>query len=334
MEFKKYGSIENSYQIKTINKVKEEGKADGEWVVQEKVHGSNFSIWTDGKEVKCAKRSGWINEDENFNSWETVVTDEFEKKVLDMFSNNCKESLVLCGELFGGNYPHPDVVKHNVSRVQKGVFYCPDVKFYCFDILIDGKLIDIGNVGVLCEMYGIFYANTLFKGSLEEALTYENKFQTTIPAKLGLPEIEGNFCEGTVIKPVTAKFLGNGSRIIFKNKNDTFQERKQEGRDDRIKAVLEPLEGKALEAYEGILRYITENRLQNVLSKLGEVTQRDFGKISGLFNKDIIEDFQKDYGEDFEKLDKADRKKVTKEMSKAAATLIRDNFVNIINGEF
>lgn len=333
MEFKKYGSIENTYNTKTINKVKEEGKADGIWHVQEKVHGANFSIWCDGHDVRYAKRSGWIEEGEKFNNWK-LIDERLRSAVLTMFRWTCQESLVLCGEIFGGGYPHPDVKKHNVSRIQKGVHYTPDVNFYCFDILVDGLLVPIPKMEALCQMCGIFFANSLFTGTLEECLLYTNKFQTTIPIRLGLPEIEDNVCEGTVIKPESPKFLGNGSRIIFKNKNEIFQERKQEGRSGRIKTIFEPMEGEVLQNFETISRYVTENRLRNVLSKLEAITQRDFGKLAGLFNKDIIEEFQKDYGDTFEKLDKTDRKKVTKEMSKIAATLIRDNFVNIINGEF
>ncbi|RTZ48577.1 hypothetical protein EJ377_12530 (plasmid) [Chryseobacterium arthrosphaerae] len=36
-------------------------------MVQEKVHGANFSFFTDGKEIKIGKRTAFIEKDENFS---------------------------------------------------------------------------------------------------------------------------------------------------------------------------------------------------------------------------------------------------------------------------
>ena len=60
MKFRKYSSIENTSRTKTINYITETGNADGKWVSTLKIHGANYSIWTDGKDVKCGKRSGFI----------------------------------------------------------------------------------------------------------------------------------------------------------------------------------------------------------------------------------------------------------------------------------
>lgn len=43
-----------------------EGLTGGEWVVTEKIHGSNFCFTTDGKEIKCAKRNALIEDDKSF----------------------------------------------------------------------------------------------------------------------------------------------------------------------------------------------------------------------------------------------------------------------------
>ena len=42
---------------------------------------------------------------------------------------------------------------------------------------------------------------------------------------------------------------------------------------------------------EEIAKYITENRLNNVVSKIGTITQKDFGKLLGLYSKDVLEEF-------------------------------------------
>lgn len=62
MEFKKYNSIENSYQDDFISSIIEQGFGDLEYVVQEKVHGANLSFITDGHKILSAKRTELINE--------------------------------------------------------------------------------------------------------------------------------------------------------------------------------------------------------------------------------------------------------------------------------
>ena len=69
MDFKKYNSIENSYQIEFLNEIKEQGFYDLEYVVQEKVHGANLSFITNGKDIISAKRTELITDDENFHLW-------------------------------------------------------------------------------------------------------------------------------------------------------------------------------------------------------------------------------------------------------------------------
>ena len=62
MIFRKYDTIENVYNTEFINKIFSERKSSGSWVVHEKIHGSNFSIWYDGSEVQFASRSGFIGD--------------------------------------------------------------------------------------------------------------------------------------------------------------------------------------------------------------------------------------------------------------------------------
>ena len=60
MEFRKYNSIENSYQLDFLNEIREQGFCDQEFVVQEKVHGANICFITDGKQIQSAKRTELI----------------------------------------------------------------------------------------------------------------------------------------------------------------------------------------------------------------------------------------------------------------------------------
>ncbi|MDN5422778.1 MAG: hypothetical protein L0G39_16725, partial [Chryseobacterium sp.] len=48
MIFKTYNSIENAYQARVIDQIRLQGFGDEVFIVQEKVHGANFSFFTDG----------------------------------------------------------------------------------------------------------------------------------------------------------------------------------------------------------------------------------------------------------------------------------------------
>ena len=73
MEFKKYKSIENSYQDGFISSIIEQGFGDLEFVIQEKVHGANLSFITDGQNILSAKRTELILDSEEFYSSKFVL---------------------------------------------------------------------------------------------------------------------------------------------------------------------------------------------------------------------------------------------------------------------
>lgn len=336
MEFKKYTSIENTYRNSEINYIQSNALDRGEFIVEEKVHGAQFSFRYDGKEIKCARRTAFLEENENFYKWKTVLEEErphieaLYEMLVDKYDNLY---ITIHGELFGGGYNHPNVEKYQGSkRVQGEIEYCPNNRFYAFDLMInDMYCINIEDVKVLFEKAGFFYAKTLFKGTFAEVLAYPNKFQTKIPEWLGLPPIENNICEGVVIKPNVNTFYANGSRLVLKNKNEKFTEKNKV---KKTKVVVN-LSEEGLSYLDIAMSYVTENRLRNVLSKIGEVTQQDFGKIKGLFTQDIMLDFEKENPEiNIDDLGKAEKKKWQNEFGNHIASLIRKNFLNIIDGDF
>ena len=111
---------------------------------------------------------------------------------------------------------------------------------------------------------------------------------------MGLPAIDDNICEGIVIRPVVPMYLRNGSRVLIKSKNERFAEKKSVKK--RNKLFAEPIPfSEALQTLiaEGEA-YVTVNRLINVVSHIGEVHfPKDFGKVMGLFSKDVLDDFSK-----------------------------------------
>jgi len=331
MRFKKYFDIENSYRKKFIDIVVAEKLDEGEFVVQEKAHGANLSFWYDGKDLKSAKRSGFIKD--NFYDYKPVEGKNRER-VKNLYAILKKEAfdfseLAVYGELVGGTYPHKDVEKDtSATRIQKGIFYTPHNEFYA----VDAKLLDVDKFNQVMEMAGFLYAKTIFRGTFEECLKYPNSFPSQISVWLGLPELEDNICEGVVIKPVIPQFLSDTTRVILKNKNEKWAE-KAKAR-DRPKKPQMTLSAKGEELFSEMGSLITENRLRNVLSKIGPIGQKEFGKLIQLFSKDILEEFFKDHIEEYNGVEKKEQKQLTRKLSQKCAELIRLNFMNIVDGEF
>lgn len=326
--FKKYNSIENTYRDEFLERIKTHGFWRNEFVVQEKVHGSNLSFWTeDGKSFFSAKRTGIIEKNEKFYNYETVLKNI--KPKLELLWHSIKtdfpelSQLTIFGELFGGDYPHPEIeIDKNSIMVQKGIFYSPQNHFYAFDIMLNReKYLDVNIANRYFASVNLLHAKTLFTGSIEKCMNHKNDFNTTIPDEFGLPSLEPNIVEGVVIRPIKTSYFNNGVRVILKNKNEKWSENKKYHKS--ISQYDEPSE-KVVKLQEAIITYVTENRLNNVISKIGEITQKDFGRVLGMFNKDVVEDFTKDYHKLLEELDKKEVKLINKSIGSTAMELVKN----------
>ncbi|RLJ23547.1 Rnl2 family RNA ligase [Chryseobacterium sp. 7] len=336
MIFKTYNAIENAYQARVIEQIRIQGFGDEVFIVQEKVHGANFSFFTDGKEIKIAKRTAFIDKDEKFFNAHQIL-ERYRKNVLEVFQivktiYPDVETVVIYGELFGGGYKHKEVeaVKDAV-KVQKGIEYAPHNEFYAFDIKLNGiTYLDTEVVNHIFEKTGFFYAKILFQGTLEEALRYPNVFNSKIPAWLGLPELEDNICEGTIVKTMKTKYFGNGARIILKNKNEKWVEKSKMVKKE-AKTVQKQVHfsEKAQEIWEEIQRYATVNRLNNVVSKIGEFEPKMIGKVIGLFSQDILEDFQKDFPAAFTAIEKEEQKRINKKLNSLVIDFIKEELMTL-----
>ena len=325
--FKKYNSIENSYRQAFLDLIKSHGFWEQTYIVQEKAHGANLSYWTtDGRQFFAAKRTSKIGFGEKFYNYDRILTD-LQPKFTKIWQavkrkNPTLTQLTFFGELIGGDYPHQSVaIDNTASKVQKGIYYSPHNVFFAFDILLNGEtFLEAEEANTYFEQQDILHAKTLFKGNLEDCLNYPNSFETTIPATLGLPALTPNICEGVIIKPIKPCFFGGGSRVILKNKNEQWSENTKYHQPIRTTA---PLSEKVLQLQEVILTYATENRLHNVLSKIGPVTHKDIGKVLGLFNKDIVDDFFKDYEEVVAELEKKELKTIKKGIGRTTASMVK-----------
>ena len=333
ISFKKYNSIENTFDKDFVERIYTEGFDQQEFVVQEKVHGSNVCLVTDGSSVSFGKRTGFVEAGEKFYNFEELL-ERYTSKVISLFSTvhdvfpNTK-TLSVFGEMFGGKYPHPDIKnKANSMIIQKGVYYCPNHEFYAFDLYLttedSGYFLPVDDTNTFFEQCGFFYAKTLFRGTLSACLQYPNDSPSMISRWLGLPPIEDNICEGIVIRPVQPTYLHNGARILLKNKNARFAEKKA------VKKRTPKLfvDASYSESLNHLLpvseQYVTENRLNNVISKIGQLSiPKEMGKLIGLFSKDVIEDFLKEHSGKYAALEKSEQKILNRHINSLATELIK-----------
>ena len=328
MNFKKFNSIENVQHQRYLDKVVEEGKANQEFVVTEKVHGANFSMHYNGIDFKIASRSGFIGLEGNFYGVNNHIDSLKERilKLYDLLGNGGEVSVY--GEWFGGFFPD-NVSPAGTKRVQKEVCYCPHNDFYGFDIVKDDVHLNVDDRNDIFAKSGYHYARVLKRGTLQECLDYPNDFLTTIPHYYGLPDIEGNIAEGTVIEPVEYCTFLTGSRIIFKNKNEKFKEGKE--RKPQVKEDIK-LSDKALEKLNWLLGCVNKNRRNAVVSKFDFIDEKKFGPLMGSYIVDIIDEYRSEFEEEIEQdIDEKEAKKIKKELSKAVQLNIREDFINIID---
>ena len=333
LQFKKYNSIENTFDKDFMEKIRLEGLDKQEFVVQEKVHGSNFCFVTDGITITAGKRTGFIEADEKFYDYEELL-ERYKQRVTNLFSIvktkfTDVQTLSIFGEMFGGKYPHPEVKNDNRTMlIQKGVSYCPQHEFYAFDLYVNtsetGYFLSVDEANALFEQGGFFYAKSLFSGSLDDCLRYPNEFPSQISAWLGLPPIDDNICEGVVIRPVSPCYLSNGSRVLLKSKNARFAEKKAVKK-RAPKLLIEPTYSVELNALLPVTEeYITENRLNNVMSKIGQISiPKETGKLIGLFSKDILDDFLKEHSGEYAAIEKSEQKILNRHINMKATELIK-----------
>lgn len=304
MEFKRFSSLENSYRQNLINKVQYEGKDTGQWIVTEKIHGANFSFWCDGTEVRVASRTQFV--DGTFFNCQAVIN-QYSDNIMSLFHGaNQGSVLVVYGELFGGN-------------IQKEVEY-GEKDFKAFDVVWDGKPINKLEAEEDCEAHGISFVPIILVGSFAQCLNVGNTFRSTLT-----PEgyDEENISEGLVIEPIEPNYLNNGTRIYFKNKTESFSEKK---RQPKQKQVFELSEEES-DLMNEILEYNTASRVLNVLSKVGEITNKDFGKVLGLTTQDLLEDFVKDTEKDPKKIAENNWKQFLKLLQVEVGKTVREEFL-------
>lgn len=220
-----------------------------------------------------------------------------------------------------------------VSAVQNDSFpqYSPDLHFYAFDIKYklsadteEYRTLTFDEATAIFEAIpGLLYARPIIRGKLSKVAAFNvETFTTTIPALVGMGDypLKGNWAEGIVVKHSRRgepSFDPKGLTII-KIKSTAFQEistdRLQGPRIDEMeelrRASIQTLgvqlpdigsvfcDAEQRKSAEHLLNHVCENRLKNVLSKLGSdpfeneaITPTD---LATLLAKDALKDFLKE----------------------------------------
>ncbi|CCW71323.1 unnamed protein product [Phytomonas sp. Hart1] len=323
-EFSPYVEIDLPTDTR-IDTIRRSGIADQDWIVTEKVHGTNFGIYLiDETTMRFAKRSGIMDPNENFFGYHTLI-DEMTTQIR-MLAALIKQKygigrigrLIMNGELFGARYKHPLVPKStkwctmpNGKRfpisgveIQREPFpqYSPELHFYTFDVKysVSGAEQDFVLLGYddfieLCaRVPKLLYARALVRGTLDQCLAFDvENFKTPLPALLGLGNypLEGNLAEGVVIRHCKrgdpALEARNVSTII-KLRCSSFMELKHPGKQEELKTTFfNTVRAGALQRTKGNLTVILESMLPQVEAAANELLLNHVseGRLNNVFSK-------------------------------------------------
>lgn len=273
-----------------------------DYVVTEKIHGANMSIYVrlvDGElKVQFARRNGFLNESDHFFNFQSLQDDLTDKALA--LHDEIGEDIIIYGELFG---------KFDGTQINKGVYYGEDLLYYPFDIYIVNRRDYMPALQAinLFKQFGFNEIPIVQIGKFDEVISFDVKnFKSLI-----VPDYEGdNYAEGVVIKPNTSYYTEKGERVIIKKKHPQFDEIIGKGKNRKIKDIkietFDDVPEFITDLGNDMLRYITENRLNNVLSKYTEEEKANNAKMVGMFVQDVWKEYNDD--NDIPKLKKKEKK--------------------------
>lgn len=322
--FSEYEKMPKSFKKLSLSEKEYSGLNKVQWIVTEKVHGANFSFIYQDKQLKFAKRKDLLSWKDDFFGFQMVVNN-IEDRIIQLFEQLSTDieagTYIIYGELFGGEYPHPDVeADKNVQAIQTGIYYSPSVAFYAFDIAIqpgdaESKYyLDYEDSLQYFEKYRLIHAKSLFIGKLSDAINFNIRINSTIPKQLNLPALEKNLIEGVVIKPLSMKSCKIvKSRPIIKLKNPEFDEEDQFHQANRWSYIPDVSSNSEDLSYivDELRNYITVNRLNSAVSKIGPLDHANEQRINDIkeeFLTDVITDFNESYDKLLDELSGKQRK--------------------------
>lgn len=275
MEFMKYPSLSNSYKLSR----QALAMKDMLWYATEKIHGSNVSIVVDDEgNVEVAKRTSFLNErDKSFFKMYKFIEEN------PSVVNGLKSYLI----------------KHGAKQIHAfGEFYGFKVQPLQYDITKERETdFKIFNVIVVYDDETIVYPRTWLSKVVESKylvpVTVMGTLHELLKQELPVESIYGGISEGQVYQPAFPYTLDGKTQFMgIKRKTKEFAEVANHP------APKEPKEKDSIEfveLMEDVTRYITKNRMVNVLSHGGlELVNENIGKMMIEFKADILKEYMRD----------------------------------------
>lgn len=216
---------------------------------------------------------------------------------------NIKQLQLYC-ELFGGKFKGK--TDKGYKCVQRNTSYLAsnDIMAYDLKLTFDDDSYIYYDMSKLIELFNVLQLSLRLVpivkiGTLDEIMALNPKFITNVPKLFGLEELEDNFAEGYVVKPMNEmKFRDDEcSRLVFKYKNPSFSEVVAE---EETKPVEKTMSIQQI-YFEKLKVYVTENRFNNLVTKhvddwLNATITKDIElMLITKFTDDIKIDFIKDH---------------------------------------
>lgn len=278
MNFLKYPSLTNHYALGKDRRIPY--VYDDVWYATEKIHGANISIVTaKGTEgVGLAKRSGFLTlDDKQFGGFKTWVSEQGAELVNSLNKFLDWEGVTQVhafGEYFGGKVQRMDYELCKQGQV--------DVKLFNVILEYDGGTIHYVVSRDMMEKY--IPAKYLTPVSNKKTL------RELVNGHLEVQSIYGGISEGQVYQPTKGYILNDIFRFYgIKHKTKEFAEVTKSTVKVKEKVEYSP---EFLALVEDVSRYITDSRLNNVLSHGDlELENKNIGAIMIALKQDIVKEY-------------------------------------------
>lgn len=339
MKYKKYSSISRDTKIhsknysKTVQKFFENDFADVKCIYQQKVHGTNFAVYYNGKEFRVGKRSSFLSEDDNFmgGRWKKHVENvkpKLENLYKELVENypHIEYAAFHC-ELAGGHYDG-----EGEGQIQGNTHYCKKQFLYFFDVrifweeegIVKQKVINPLESVKLFEKHDVFHAKIRGFGTLKELMDNTSDFKNYVSLELEGGQIVES--EGMVIKSVeNNRLYWNQTRILVKKINPKFEESTK--KKNNKKPISENIPKEAIDYLLEAKCHVTSMRLDKVCGNLGISVDNFEGKMFGQVMKAMQDDVFKEMETEETPMPKKEQKYIEKKIASYIAPLIREKLL-------
>ena len=325
----------NSFRLGKLPEIQESLESLGidystcQWVLQEKLHGSNSCFiheYLDGEpDIKLGRRNGLVPEKE-FKSFFNIESayQPYYQSLTALAEAVCYERgldyrnhrVVIYSELYGNN-------------IQKGMKYHDRESIAVFDIRIDNLFLSLEEVERLCFQHSLPLAPLVMKGTIDELVAkfrpYIEDMVSLVPRCLHETDVIDAPAEGVIIRPYNLEETYNPDdtkcqMLRYKWKKLEFSERP-------VKKEEPSLEGDKIELLiSSAAKFVNMRRLETYCSKVSNMfvlDKKNIGQNIKALVDDAMVDIQEE--EDYQIIfqNKEYTKKLRNMMNKEASKVIQ-----------